>query len=217
MDNIRVETFGSAWTKAFAAFQGEVQNPKLTANNPHFKSKYSPLSEVLNTVRPILAKNGLSVQQDIGTLEDKVVCVTTVFHESGEYYKSTPFVISGSRGGKPADAQGFGSAASYAKRYQLQAVLGVAADEDDDGEAIASHNNQQQYTATQKPAGPSKQTLAAKYQLGTGSRDGFDEYYNKQIAEGKDHKYIDGALDKAIAKKKSQNESEKQGELQPTT
>ena len=213
MENLRVETFGSAYTKAFAAYQMEVQNPKLTANNPHFKSKYAPLSEVLNTVRPILAKHGLSVSQDIGTNEDKVICVTTVFHESGEYYKSTPFVISGSRGGKPADAQGFGAAASYAKRYQLQAVLGVAADEDDDGEYLASQPTQQNYNM-QVTTGPSKQALAAKFQLGTGSRDGFDEYYNKKIAEGKDHAFIDSALDTAIANKKKQLQEQK--EPQPT-
>jgi hypothetical protein len=206
----RSETF-SSFAKAFAAFQGEVNNPKLTATNPHFKAKYAPLSEVLSVVRPILAKHGLSVHQDVGNEEDKVKVITTLYHESGEYLESSPFCIPAGRGGKPADAQGFGAAASYAKRYQLQACIGVAADEDDDGESLAQHNNQQQYQTQAAPKGPSKQTLAAKYQLGTGSRDGFDEYYNKQIAEGKDHMYIDGALDKAIAKKKEQKD------LQPTT
>ena len=62
--------------------------------------------------------------------------------------------------------------------------------------------------------GPSKETLAAKYQLGTGSREGFDDYYDKKIAEGKDHKWIDSALNTAIENKKKALEK---GELQPTT
>lgn len=210
MDDLHVNTntFGGAFTKAFAAFQAEVQNPKLSKENPHFKSKYAPLSEVLNTVRPVLAKHGLSVIQNIGSEEDKVVCVTTIFHESGEYYKSEPFKLTGSRGGKPADAQGLGSAASYAKRYQLQAILGVAADEDDDGEGTMQQNIQYVPMNLVNKNGPSKETLAAKYQLGMGSRDGFDAYYDEKTAEGKDHKWIDSALNKAIEKKK---------QLQPTT
>jgi hypothetical protein len=71
---IRSETF-KEFASAFAKFQADVQNPKLTAENPHFRSRYAPLSEVLNTVRPILAKHGLSVFQDVATEEDKVVVI----------------------------------------------------------------------------------------------------------------------------------------------
>jgi hypothetical protein len=201
----RSETFGS-FAKSFSQFQAEVKNPALTANNPHLKSKYAPLSEVINTVRPILAKYGLSFYQDVASEDDKVKVTTTLFHESGEYLESSPLYIPGSRGaGKPADAQGIGSAASYAKRYQLQAVCGVAAEEDTDGEDLIQQPNAiNDLLPTNMTPQISKQSLAAKYQLGTGSRDGFDDYYNEKINEGWKHEDINKALDKALAKKKAQ-------------
>lgn len=203
----RSETF-SAFAKAFAQFQAEVNNPKLTANNPHFKSKYSPLSEVLNTVRPILAKNGLSIHQDVSSEGDKVVVITTLYHESGEFLESSPLAISGSRGGKPADAQGLGSAASYAKRYQLQAVVGVAADEDTDGEELYERQQYQapkpvQTTVQNKPV-ITKQTLAAKYQLVMGDSKGFEDYYTKQSGKGYDHTHISTLLDEAAKLRQTQ-------------
>jgi hypothetical protein len=198
---IRSETF-KEFASAFAKFQADVQNPKLTAENPHFRSRYAPLSEVLNTVRPILAKHGLSVFQDVATEEDKVVVTTVLLHESGEYLQSSPLKIPAGRGGKPADAQGIGSATSYGKRYQLQAAIGVAADEDNDGEEFTQHNTP--YSAPMPTQGPTKEVLAVKFQLGTGSREGFENYYDEQIAQGRDHIFIDAALDKALEKKKKQ-------------
>jgi hypothetical protein len=191
---------------ALAKFQGEITNPKLTANNPHFKSKYAPLAEVLGTVRPVLSKFGLSVYQDIGTLDDKVVITTHLYHESGEYLISSPLYIPASRGGKGMDAQGIGSGASYGKRYQIQAILGIAADEDNDGEDIANHNNYaiDNMMPTNMTPQISKQALAAKWQLGTGSRDGFDDFYNGKTAEGKDHVWIDAAIQKSIDAKKKE-------------
>lgn len=199
---IRSETF-KEFATAFAKFQCDVKNPKLTAENPHFRSRYAPLSEVLNTVRPILAKYGLSVFQDVSTEEDKVVITTILIHESGEFLQSSPLKIPASRGGKPADAQGIGSATSYGKRYQLQAAIGVTADEDSDGEDLANHNTP--YSAPVPKQGPTKEVLAVKFQLGTGSREGFDTYYEEQIAQGRDHTFIDAALDKALEKKKKQS------------
>lgn len=198
----RSETF-SAFAKAFATFQAEVSNPKLNKENPHLKNKYADLSEVLNTVRPILAKHGLSVHQDISSDENKVMCITTIFHESGEWLESSPFTLPFATGGKLAPAQVIGAATSYAKRYQLQAVMGVASEEDADGEEL--RDTQPQYVPQNLVGanGPTKDTLAAKYQLGTGSRDGFEEYYDKLINEGRDHKYIDAALNKSLEAKRN--------------
>lgn len=157
---------------ALSKFQAEVTNPKLTAENPHFKSKYAPLSEVFNVVRPILTKHGLSVFQDLGTEDDKVVVTTTIFHESGEFLESDPLKIPAGRGGKPVDAQGIGAAASYAKRYQLQSCLGITADSEDDGELLVG-----QTPTVQTMNNPSKAQIAAKYQLIMGSRKHFDDFY----------------------------------------
>lgn len=71
--------------KSLAQFQAEVKNPVNTANNPFFKSKYAPLDEVLNTVRPILSKHGLSVLQFPSGDGQNIVVTTVVMHESGEW------------------------------------------------------------------------------------------------------------------------------------
>lgn len=189
-------------TKALAQFQSEVENPKLSRENPHFKSKFAPLSEVLNTVRPFLTKHGLSVYQNVSSDEQfNVVVITTVFHSSGEFIESDPLKIPAGRGGKPADAQGIGGAASYGKRYQIQACLGITADEDDDGEAL-SNRGYQAKPKIETLNTPSQAQLAAKYQLVMGSRNGFEEYCKKLYEQGKDDAYILSALDRAIGMKK---------------
>ena len=48
---------------ALAAAQGEIENPTKNADNPFFKSKYADLAEVLGVVRPVFAKQQLSVVQ----------------------------------------------------------------------------------------------------------------------------------------------------------
>lgn len=193
----RSETFAE-FAKAFSKFQAEVTNPKMTADNPHLKSKYAPLAEVFNTVRPILAKYGLSVFQDVATQDDKAVITTTIIHESGEFLESSPLFIPAARGGKPVDAQGIGSAISYGKRYQLQASIGVAADSDDDGENISSDN---QYIPTnmvgKSSAENEEAALKVKYQLVMGQIEGFADYVKNLRDKGHDNAYINAALDHA--------------------
>jgi len=117
--------------KALAKFQGEVENATKGSLNPHFKSKYADLAEVLNTVRPALAANGLSVIQSPSF--DGGVChvTTTLAHSSGGYITGTMSCV-------PAkmDGQGVGSSTTYLRRYSLAAVCGIA-QEDDDGNAAA--------------------------------------------------------------------------------
>jgi hypothetical protein len=114
---------------ALSKFQGEVKNPANTANNPFFKSKYAPLNDVLNLVRPILSKNGLSVVQAPSGDGENIIVTTTLLHESGEYIEFTPLVL---KADKPT-AQGAGSAITYARRYALSAILGISSEDDDDG------------------------------------------------------------------------------------
>jgi len=189
---------------ALAKVQNEVKNPKFNQENPHFKMKYADLAEVFNTIRPVLTKHGLSVWQDVYTEEDKVVIVTEILHESGEYLRSSPLKIPASRGGKGIDAQSIGAAISYGKRYQVSAMIGIAAESDDDGESLMDRKPTQAPYAPPKKVEFTKAQLAAKWQIGTGSRQGFEEYYEKEIAQNHTHEYISAALDKAIQKKKTQ-------------
>lgn len=118
---------------AYALAQGEVENASKSSNNSHFRSKYADLAEVLNTVRPVFAKHGLSIIQSTG-FDGSLVSVTTLIgHKSGGVVYSTASCVPGK-----TDAQGIGSATTYLRRYSLAAMSGVA-QEDDDGNA-AAHN-----------------------------------------------------------------------------
>lgn len=117
-----------AVAKALAAAQAEMTNPQFDSQNPHFRSKFASLASVRNAVVPVLARHGISVTQNLETTERGIACTTTLWHESGQYMAFGPLVMPAS---KP-DAQGFGSAATYARRYALMAVCGVVGDDDDD-------------------------------------------------------------------------------------
>ena len=116
---------------ALAKAQSEVENAVKGSTNPHFKSKYADLAEVLNTVRPVFAANGLSIIQ-IPSFDGAMASVTTCLaHAKGG-------TITGVSSCVPAktDAQGIGAATTYLRRYSLASVCGVA-QEDDDGQSAA--------------------------------------------------------------------------------
>ena len=117
---------------ALAKMQGEVENATKGSLNPHFKSRYADLAEVLNTVRPVMAANGLSVIQSPSFDGVRVSVTTTVCHASGGY-------VSGELSCVPAkhDGQGVGAATTYLRRYALAAFAGVA-QEDDDGQSAVT-------------------------------------------------------------------------------
>lgn len=117
-----------AIAKALAAAQAEMSNPRFDSSNPHYRSNFASLASVRNAVVPVLAKHGIAMTQDVQTVEKGVACYTTLWHESGQSLTFGPLVMPAS---KP-DAQGFGSAATYARRYALMAVCGVVGDDDDD-------------------------------------------------------------------------------------
>lgn len=114
---------------ALSKFQGEIRNQANTADNPFFKSKYAPLSDVLSIVRPILSLHGLSIIQAPSGDGGNIIVTTTLLHESGEFIEFAPLVL---KADKPT-AQGAGSAITYARRYALSAILGISSEDDDDG------------------------------------------------------------------------------------
>jgi hypothetical protein len=117
--------------KALAAAQAEMSNPGFDSQNPHFRSKFASLASVRNAVVPVLAKHAICMTQDLRTTETGIACTTTLTHESGQSMTFGPLVMPATK----SDAQGFGSAATYARRYALMAVCGVVGDDDDDANA----------------------------------------------------------------------------------
>jgi hypothetical protein len=115
----------------------QLETPTLPKDkvNPHFKSRYTPLDTIVETVGPILAANKLvwttlPVRDDHG---DPALRYRLMHAPSGEVLEGTmPLLLS------KQDAQGMGSALTYARRYALCAVLNLVADDDDDGNAAAA-------------------------------------------------------------------------------
>lgn len=121
-------TLISALVKA----QSEMSHAAFDQTNPHFKSKFASLKSVIDAVKPALNANGIAyVQRSVPM--DHGIAVETVFHGHGEELRTGPVPVPIDR----ENAQGFGSALTYAKRYSLAMACGISADEDDDGNAAA--------------------------------------------------------------------------------
>jgi hypothetical protein len=139
---------------ALALAQSEVENATKGSVNPHFKSRYADLAEVLNTVRPVFAKHGIAIIQSTGFSDGLVSVTTALVHKEGGYVTSvascTPAKV---------DAQGVGAATTYLRRYSLAAATGVA-QEDDDGQS-AAHNRPAPIAAPAKPSNALLDLLAA--------------------------------------------------------
>jgi len=117
---------------AFVKAQSQFGAALKTSTNPHFKSRYADLAAVVEAVIDALNKNGIAMMQQT-FLADSGVTVETVFiHESGEELRSGQLHVPTSK----MDAQGYGSALTYARRYSLLAATGIAP-EDDDGNAAS--------------------------------------------------------------------------------
>ena len=115
---------------ALAKAQGAIENAKKDSVNPHFKSKYADLASVWDACRKPLTDNGLSVIQSLGNDDGRVSCDTMLLHVSGQWVRS-----GFSMAPQQNTPQAFGSCATYLRRYSLQAVVGVAPDEDDGNQA----------------------------------------------------------------------------------
>lgn len=124
------ETIG-AISKALSIAQGKIENASKNAANPHFKSKYADLAEVLNTIRPVFSECGLSYVQFPSYCDGIAHVDTLLMHESGEWISNTS-----SAPVTKQDAQGVGSATTYLRRYSLAAMAGIAQEDDDANSAV---------------------------------------------------------------------------------
>jgi hypothetical protein len=143
---------------ALSKFQGEVKNPHNEATNPQFRSKYAPLDVVINTVKPLLLKYGLSFIQSTSTSEENVGITTLLMHESGEWIESDtlylPAYQSKSGGAKEFNAQAIGSSTTYGRRYSLSAILGLSSEDDDDANGQVFGGQPSASSTPSKPAAP---------------------------------------------------------------
>ena len=118
--------------KALVAAQKEMKNPAFDSTNPHFKNKFASLAAVREAVLPVLNKHGLAISQFPTAGEGVAGCRNILMHEGGEKMEYDCLLPLSKN-----DPQGAGSAITYARRYSLQAIAGVVAEEDDDANAAS--------------------------------------------------------------------------------
>ena len=123
--------------KAFVKFQSEFKGMKPDSSNPFFKSTYISLDGILETARPILAKNGLAVIQEATGDGEYIFVKTKLIHESGEMIETEILKMKPQKN----DPQSMGSCITYSKRYQLAALLGICECIDDDANIATYGNN----------------------------------------------------------------------------
>ena len=136
MQSENINELASALSRAQSEIEGAVKD----AQNPFFKSKYADLGSVMDAIRAPFSKNGLSYSQTTKITDNgNIVLVTALMHSSGQW-------ISGEYPVKPMDEkpQSVGSAITYARRYALSAIAGVAQIDDDGNAASAGNTNKTQ-------------------------------------------------------------------------
>lgn len=137
----------SFW-QAFAAAQAKLENPPKTktAKAGSYSYKYADIADILNHARPILAEHGLTLSQTTFIDGDMLALKTTVTRGGDDAISGVYPVCTIS-----ADHQKMGAAMTYARRYALSALLGIAAEDDLDGQGAAtvSTTRPQKMTAAQ--------------------------------------------------------------------
>ena len=134
----------AAFVNAQAKFGKAVKNAK----NPHFKSSYADLASCLDAVMDALGEQKLALVQRVSDAEHGVCVETIVVHESGEELSFGKLFVPASK----QDAQGYGSALTYCRRYSMM-LLGIAG-EDDDGNAASKPE------IKKRPARPKEELIA---------------------------------------------------------
>ena len=117
---------GKALNEALFKFQKLCPKVVKNCENPYHKSRYADLEAIMDTVKPVLEQCGLILQQ---TLQGKELVTKLIHLESGEFETETCPIIYLEDG----NAQRFFAGTTYAKRYSVSILLGLIAEEDDDG------------------------------------------------------------------------------------
>lgn len=135
-------------SKALAQAQAELRNPVCDRSNSHFQARYATLTAILDAVRPVFNRHGLTVLQPISGKDGLLTVATIIIHSGGGSFSSEISV--------PLDSniQRVGAAITYLRRYSLASLVGIVGDEDDDAESIVASTREkgkQRAKETEKP------------------------------------------------------------------
>ncbi|MDA1641800.1 ERF family protein [Bacillus cereus group sp. TH177-1LC] len=139
--------------KSLVLFNSEVNKIAKDADNPFFKNNYATLDTIIDEIRPILSKHGLSIMQIPSGDGQNVTLKTLLLHESGEWLESDELTM------KPVknDPQAVGSCITYARRYSLAAFLSLNTGEDDDGNSATYGKGNKPNQKSNSGQAPNKQ------------------------------------------------------------
>ena len=140
--------------EALAAAQGEMSGAKKDSANPFFKSKYADLAAVIGSIREPLSKHGIAHSQVPGCDAEGYYVDTLLLHTSGEWLRGRIRMNP-----TKEDPQGIGSVITYMRRYALQAMAGLEA-EDDDGNKASEPGHPPKQALKPLPAGSFKYSEA---------------------------------------------------------
>jgi hypothetical protein len=120
---------------ALVQCQGKVKAAEFDATNPFFKSRYATLGAVIEASREALFESGLAILQRPTIVDNLVSVQTVIIHKSGQTLDGGTMSLAIGENERNSDAQLAGSICTYLKRYAWASVLGIYADEDNDGNA----------------------------------------------------------------------------------
>lgn len=140
-ESMHIDKLSAAMAKAFPAIEGAVKGKV----NPAFRSKYADLSSVIDAIKPHLAEHGLWFLQRTHSVDGGVAVETIILHASGQSMSAGVLRLPAAK----QDAQGYGSALTYARRYSLMAAFGVPA-EDDDGNAATGRSGGRSFSPAEQ-------------------------------------------------------------------
>lgn len=141
------------------AVMNDIKNPTKNAENGHFHNKYATLDVICDEVRESCKKHGIAIMQTPTTIladcadgTKSAFVLRAVAIADGEEKTLGDYPINPTKN----DPQGIGSAITYARRYQLCSILGIAAEDDDDGNAASAKQESAKQILPPKPVAPAK-------------------------------------------------------------
>ena len=165
--DVRMTPEQDALLAALSAFQGDcpVVDQDREVDAGRVKYGYTSLSHARKEIAPLLAEHKLSVQSFVSGTN----VVVRLGHESGQWVMtSATMKITAMHGREDTDAQAFGSAVSYFRRYMELAILGIASDrDDDDGQQASTPPQRANPTSSAPPSAPSSAPSTTPSSTGT--------------------------------------------------
>lgn len=175
-------------------FQSEMQSVKKGSVNPFYKSTYADLASIIEAIREPLATNGLAFSQFPSGQNG---LRTILMHESGEWIEETFYV-------SPTDSkpQSLGSAITYARRYALGAILGIATEDDDDGNE-ASKEVKKGPVKKDVPVDKKSQIMSEMKRIGAQPAQSTKEAWERAVKASTDLELVPENFDKILEKLKN--------------